>query len=154
MMWRADSYLIDRVFQPIADALARVTSCYGLAGFLSVGGILSFVAAQVYVGNYVLAAVLGASWSWVPLCASRLEQRPLTNVMSTIRIVQFPCRCISVYCLIMHSLLTYLIMHIYTVLGCFGWVLLVLAQYFLACQRRPPLRQRARVPIGAVMDAS
>jgi hypothetical protein len=151
---RFDSYLIDRRFQPIADALAGVVSCYALAGFLAVGGVLAFVALNVCAREYVFAAIVGAAWSWLPLQAHQLDQQPLTNVAPLNRLIGFPIRCTCCFFLLMEAALNCLAPTIIGLLALAGWVLVTTAHYFMACVRHPPKRQEARLPIGAVSDAA
>lgn len=86
MIWRIDSFLIDRIFQPCADLLARCASCYRLAAFLATGGTFIYTGACCW-DRFWLA--LGANVPFliaVTLRAYQLSDRKISGALPIDRI--------------------------------------------------------------------
>ena len=145
-MERVDSFIIDRLFQPVSDSVARYVSCYGIAAFLLTGAVPLHFMAEFAKGYWVAMFV---SLTWLPVLvyrAYKLEQAPPSNLLPLERVH---------YVLLRVGLLTFQALFvpfdywmiqtggIWVALMDFGWWIIVVALYFMACRRKPPKPKRA-----------
>jgi hypothetical protein len=144
-MRQIDNFIIDRMFQPVVDALANIMSCYAMAAFLLTGGSLFIAAAGWHNERYVYLAITGL---WLPLHvlrAYRLDAEKPRSVMSTERVI---------YALLRVCLLAGLIVFepatvseflsrksAWIAIEDFAWWMVVVGLYLMACRRPPPGRQ-------------
>lgn len=143
MIRKLDDWLIDEVFQRVADRLAAIACCYSIAAFLFTGFILGagfdYTLQQDYVGLALLSL-------WAPRrCwqAYRRVGEPLSNVMPIDRVAYFYLR------VLMGALSTIFMVMALSMLGRMRevpWLIMVAAEYFMACRRRPPIERRSHVP--------
>jgi hypothetical protein len=156
MLHKMDDYLIDRVFQPTADALWRVASCYGLAAFFYTGFMFIFASCRVINQSYfsLLFFML-----WMPLRAFRAyreDQKPARNVVPIYRVSEFYLRVLDIP-LVVASVACAVIPDSSGVIfriGEISWVLLFLGDYFMACRKRPPAQSRSEVSVWGARPAS
>ena len=154
-MRRLDDFLIDRVFQKIADALHRHASCYAIAGFLMTGYGLSAVMAMVdwFVHDYIAAPVLLFVFMlfYPPFIirAVRLERRWASgdNALPNDRITGCIQRTLALFWTAipvpidaMQLLAGLQLAAIFNL----GWLLYLAGLYFLACTPKRPRRQTQR----------
>ncbi len=152
-MRRLDDFLIDRVFQPIADALARWTSCYGIAAFFLTGAILAMITSIALEPSMrsVGAVLLSVVWVIRLIEAHLMDRRGYSDVLPEERILHVYWRPVYVAFVVFDLIreafgwddFRNLILNQ-------GWLLNTLAVYFMACRKQPPKQRRARVPAGAV----
>ncbi len=152
-MRRIDDFLIDRVFQPVADALARWASCYGIAAFLLTGAILAMITAIALAPDVrsVGAVLLSVLWVVRLIEAHRLDRRASSDVLPAERIRDVywrPAYIAFVVCDLMAE--TFGLSDLRDLVFNQGWLLNTLAVYFMACRKQPPKQRRARVPTNAV----
>ncbi len=152
-MRRLDDFLIDRVFQPVADALARWISCYGLAAFLLTGAVLAMITAIALSPDVRSVGVVLLSVVWVVrlIEAHQLDQRASSDVLPAERIRDVYWRpaylAVVVYDLMVEI---FSLSDLRDLMFNQGWLLNTLAVYFMACRKQPPKQRRAHVPAGAV----
>jgi len=150
-MRRIDDFMVDRVFQPIADRLEVWKNCYGLAAFLATGSIACYLVAFFYPPfnkisvRCVLVILCVCSLSSVRNCHN-LERRLATNVVSPDRIAYLPWRMVALVINVQNTM--------FAVSGTVGgkiyfvaWLAYTCSIYFCACQRRPPRREVSRSPV-------
>lgn len=138
MIQKIDDYLIDLVFQPISDRLARWVSCYEIAQFLLVGSSLIFVSVTIYYEAF-LGGALTVPWAiFLYWRASKLQNTPINNVLPIER-AEF---CMFRVCLIISEpvwlILFYTSTSYYLLVRELGWIIIIVALYFMACRRNPP----------------
>ena len=148
MLRRLDDFLIDRVFQKIADAAARWVSCYGIAAFLLTGAGLMKVADYSVNRDWFGLAFLSL---WAPGIAYRayqLDAKASASVLPPDRVGAMGWRLWSVATnpLDLLCLLTAQTWWDYPRFG--AWFLVTPALYFMACRRNPPKEKRAVVPVA------
>lgn len=155
-MRRIDAFLIDRVFQQVADVFERWVSCYGLAGFLATGAIIGIAIAGfgnwLRSDHFTLACdgilAFGAVRNWRK--ADQAAKSAPRNVMPVFRIEMFRERMWALFWAPFGCVL--LVAGSFWGRGFAGYLLLhVAAIYFLACRRRPPARQRQEAPWGRLV---
>jgi len=155
-MHRLDDFLIDRVFQKIADALCRWWSCYGLAAFLLTGG------GGVLVGLSAFALIRAECWLLVfplPLLGFWVYYKTKSaydldaawqrgkEALPADRIRDVVLRVVWVAFTVLHSTMVLLSLErqtarslaLYT-----AWCLFAFGLYFLACVPKRPRRQTQR----------
>lgn len=147
-MHKIDNFLIDEVFQPVSDRLADWISCYGLAAFMLTGFALEDLWFNIYKETFLWIAV-GALWI-IPLTlrAYRLDTQAARNVIPVERIQFFLSRMgnlIVIPCLMLGGVIS---AHGASKLNSIAWFLVLLAEYFMACIKRPPSRKKAKLPSG------
>lgn len=152
---RVDDWLIDRCFQAVSDHFARFVSCYGIAAFLMTGFVLEHAAFYLYRETYVWIAV-SAMWS-IPILlrAYKLDRDAPRNVMPIERVRYFFSRISDVF------IITPMAIVMFWDAGdsarridAAAWLLVLPAEYFLACRKRPPRELRATAPAGALTQGS
>jgi hypothetical protein len=144
---RIDDFLIDRVFQPVTDRLASVTSPCAMAAFLLVGFLVSNEAWCITYGHYVLAFLAGCTFAAAYLMAVDEDKKPLSNTLPSVRIIHFIPRMIGLMLLTpLMVLLTPLNFHILHPLADIGWWLYLMALYFMACRKMPPPKRETEAP--------
>ena len=149
-----DAFLLDRVFQPCADRLASVASCFGLAR----------TALVLACESQALTLFWDATLSLTPfnlvMCASvasltgyggyrawqliqRIERQSRTGTMNVRRITLRGQRMtwlgVCALCSVMLSPNAD-IRAVFAILGCVAWVAVV---YFLSCTPMPPAERRS-----------
>lgn len=147
-MWRVDSFLIDRVFQPVVDALASLVSCYALAAFILTGAGLCFLAFDVH-GQQWLGLAMTAIWFPPPLLrAYRLCQERPRAVLPDERVSGFAPRMWFLGLLVAFEPSFILIVltkrDVWFLLNDAAWWMLVVGLYLMACRRPPPSEHPAR----------
>jgi hypothetical protein len=148
-MWRVDSFLIDRVFQPVVDALASLVSCYALAAFVLTGAGLCF-AVSYYHAEQWLALALAGVWVPVPIVrAHRLDQERPRAVLSNERVTGFYARIWFLFVQVVFGPSVVLLLltkegDVWILLNEAGWWMLLVGLYLMACRRPPPSQQPAR----------
>lgn len=139
-----DTFLIDRVFQPISDKMARYVSCYGIAAFLLTGAIpVNFVLG--WMDNSWWLTVLAAIWMPALVYrAYRLEASALAAAQPPDRVAYRDLRSLGFFAQFLTSPYDFIylfngnrLMFIESV----SWWLIVFALYFMACRRNPPKPQ-------------
>ncbi len=152
---RIDCFLIDRVFQRVANAVERWTNCYAIAAFLIAGASIAQWASVLvnilrnphWIGLLSAAgpAIITPIWYMWWKAADRLASAPPTNVMPIIRIELFITRSLYSVLLVPLNLLLFLPpRHVQDILFASSWLLVSAGLYFLACYRRPPRARKAR----------
>lgn len=147
-----DGFLIDRVFQPLADRLARWVSCYGIAAFLLTGFMLYHVAFYVYreemVGLCLTALWLpGLTWR-----AYDLDRNPPLGVLPAERITRYASRCGNLLLILPITVLELCASSsLFETINQVGWLILIPAECFMACRANPPAQRRtfARDVVGS-----
>ena len=144
-MRRLDDFLIDRVFQPVADWLSPWVSPYALGAFLLTGGCLAIICMSAYLHWW---ASLTIAMLWMPFAlrrAYRQEHAPPSNLMPLTRLVDMPIR---LFLLFLQLFCLPLVMFADTpiMINQGGWWLVVIADYFFACRKNPPPPRASRVP--------
>lgn len=148
-MWRVDSFLIDRVFQPVVDALAALVSCYALAAFILTGAGLCFLAFDVH-GQQWLGLALTAIWFPPPLLrAYRLCQERPRAVLPDERVSGFAPRMWFLGLQVTFGPLLIIPMLRDKDGGWFllneaAWLMLLIGLYLMACRRPPPSERPVR----------
>lgn len=154
-MRRVDDWLIDAVFQPVADRLAPAVSCYGIAAFLLTG--FGLIQAAIYVLNedWTFLAVMSTWLPFMTFKAYRLDQEKPRSVLPDTRLTGFISRIMCLVLLTPLSLAeTIAPMDMRFRAQGLLWLLLVLAEYFIACRKNPPRERRAVQPANTVFGAS
>lgn len=157
MHW-IDDFLIDRVFQPVANRLAGWMSCYGISAFLLTGYLIIMTLLLLYIRNW-FALLFHCSWIRIVWRAHALDKDPPANAIPEVRIdigYQF-CRMVVT----MAIAVSIPVSTGRTMLFGAGWYTFVpiivmlpfTGLYFMACRANPPARRRAPLPIGTVHDA-
>jgi len=156
-MRRLDDFLIDRVFQKIADALHRVASCYAIGSFLLVGfAAMHFLwyALAYSKGQYLILLTFGLMLSlfWVPIRvvrAIRIDKQwaegrdalPPERISDAwfrlFFLLMLPFDAFSAY-------LNWISTALGGMIGDLSWFMLVAGAYFLACTPKRPSRQTQR----------
>ncbi len=150
-----DDFLIDRLFQPAADRLARWMSCYAIAEFLLTGELLfktiSYAAEQDWVAMSLCSA-------WMPvyiLRAHRLDAAPPSDILPTERVTGIVFRMIWLTVQIVTLPINLLEPHaLWWRIESASWWLIVAGVYLMACRKRPPKPKRITIPFGAVLTRS
>jgi hypothetical protein len=144
-MWQLDSFIIDRMFQPVVDALANIVSCYAMAAFILTGASLFIAAASWREGHYAILAVTGL---WLPvhvLRAYRLDAEKLRSVMSTERVSYALLRVCLLASQIVFEPVTVSVFlsrkSAWIVAEDFAWWGVIVGLYLMACRRPPPNQQ-------------
>jgi hypothetical protein len=147
-MWRVDGFLIDRVFQPIVDALAALVSCYALAAFILTGAGLCFLAFDVHGQQWLALACTGL---WLPIHivrAHRLDQERPRAVLSNERVTGFATRMwfLGVQVAFGPSFILIVLTKrdVWFLLDAAACWMLVIGLYLMACRRPPPSEHPAR----------
>lgn len=146
-MRRTDSFLIDRVFQPVVDALASLVSCYALAAFFLTGAGLCFAASLIHEEHWLSLACVGI---WLPIHivrAHRLDQERPRAVLSDERVTGFVARMWFLCLQVASAPLFVLILRaqgVWFLLEGAAWWMVVAGLYLMACRRPPPSEQPAR----------
>lgn len=156
MIRAIDDFMVDRVFQPISDALARWVSCYGIAAFLLTGAIpLAFAAAVMRWSWYAIPpGFLGVMWACRLVQMHQMDTAACSDVLPTERIRDALLRPVFLpFCVydLMFEILTEVPFDIW--LWNQAWLLYTLAIYFMACRKLPPKPRRSHVPEDPVAEA-
>lgn len=138
---RIDSFLIDRVFQPISDRLARIASCYAIAAFLLTGALpLNFIIG--WITEFWPSVILAVLWMpYLIYRAYKLESSSISEVQPTDRFEHIHMR---MFLLVVQTLGSpWDILFLYAgnyldFLDTCSWWLIICAMYFMACRRNPP----------------
>lgn len=154
MIQRMDDFLIDRVFQPISDALARWISCYGIAAFLLTGACLFQGGAFVYRREWFWLLIASA---WFPLVihkAHEMDKALPSNVMVADRLTGRWVRLLLLIgqCLFLPRDIMSSDAPVHQVESATWWGVIA-AYYFMACYKRPAKPKRAKVPT-AIMEGA
>lgn len=141
-----DDLLIERVFQRIADALARWISCYGIAAFLLTGFLLGRMVQHFMRQEWFYLALALVVWLPPLVTAYRLDLKPASSALPDARLRFQALRRLSLVFLPLDafSIVVTPLTDLYGI-----WLLTTPALYFLACRRNPPKPRRVTVPIGA-----
>ena len=134
-----DYFLIDRVFQPLADCVARWISCYGIAAFLLTGfGLVN--AAYWVIREDVFGIVLMALWfPRLVWRAYQLDANPPRGVLPPERVTGFLSRCANLVFIAPGSILLMCdARDALAFLSDFAWLVLVPAECLMACRANPP----------------
>jgi len=155
MLRRIDDFLLDMLFQPVADAVSAWVSCFGIAAFIYTGFALEHTAFYVYSSDWVDIALTAG---WVPLVtylAYDLDRKPVRDVLSWERFTRFPLRMILLFFLAPISFAYALAPNedLFTRIENIGWIAILPAEYFMACRKQPPKPKRMTVPARAVMQS-
>lgn len=158
IMQRVDDFLIDRVFQKIADALHRVASCFAIGAFFMTGFAIvhfsfwgwSFI--HVGVSPELILPVIGLAMAliWVPprvKKAIRLEREwnEGNDVLPNERPAFISQRVFFLLFLPFDWLLLVADVNLGNVVSAaadLSWSMLCTGLYFLACAPKRPRRQR------------
>lgn len=147
-MRQVDDFLIDRIFQPIADSLARWASCYAIAAFLLTGFTLAETVICVVFDQWI---TLVLSALWVPFLLMEcytLQRKSLCDVTPDNRIKLRTFR--PLVLLLSVAGVPMAIFLEVNDLWYWLWIhdqwLLVIGVYFMACHMIPPRRQRQTAP--------
>lgn len=147
-MMRIDDFLIDRIFQPVADALARWASCYAIAAFLLTGFALTEIVTNVVLDQWIFLVLFAI---WVPFLlieCHTLQRKGLCDTMPYNRIRFRRTRPI----LLLMSAISMPMTIMSWNNNHWRWLwfhdqwLLVVGLYFMACYMIPPRRQRQTAP--------
>lgn len=154
-MRHIDDWLIDRVFQPLADRVAGYVSCYGIAAFLFTGFMLELDARMAVRGDYLWILVTMV-WPLRPtLRAYQLDAQPLSNVMPIDRVTHVAARIFSLAIIVPGATVLFLLAKdVSDRLHEIAWMMVLPAEYFTACRRSPPKWRHAAAPSHAVMVRS
>jgi hypothetical protein len=161
MFHRVDDFIIDRVFQPVSDALAWKTSCYNLSFYFlfvaSVWQVIMIILLPIvdlpYSGGravQVLAVLCSLSWSrFVLLRAAALVIIKPLNTIPYVRMEMFSMRVlIGILWLffIVHAVIILILVSVFfewpNSLGVITGSLQMCGVYFMACVRRLPPAKR------------
>lgn len=152
MSLRCDNFLIDKAFQPAADRLATCASCYQIAADLFLGAaICGAVDAVVREHTWILRFV---ALGFALFCllwrreARKEGARTRIGFCPQFRITGYITRWMYLMWtafLLVSDLLTLSVSPIDL-----AFLLLTAGTYFMACTRRPPMRQEAKIPKHAV----
>jgi hypothetical protein len=160
MFERLDSFLVDRIFQPLADALARWTSCYGIAAFLLTGVIFGQVAGYIWMEKWAYAISMPI-WSLMKcIQAYELERRPPSDVLPIERIQgqiwagRPGLLLIEIFAQPMILLIPPPDGKVMWIYEQESWWVVIIACYFMACRRNPPKPRRAKIPGNVVLAGS
>lgn len=151
-MRRLDDFIIDRVFQPIADRLARYWSCYAIAAFILTGFDLEHAAFYIYKEDYVWIAVAAMWLAPMTYRAYQLESQPVRNVLPLERIQFLALRLLNAAFTPFVLLAVFLLPVGIRTIDDIGWAAMVVALYLMACRKNPPRQQRAKAPAFAVSE--
>ncbi len=145
MIRRIDDFLIDRVFQPVADVSSRWCSCYGIAAFLFTGFALEQFVYRFYLRDWLWMAL---GLTWIPKRvwdAYKAELRPIRDVMPIDRISNFIVRVVFVVFLIPTTVIAVAeAKDAMKTVAEISWIFLIIGEYFMACRPRPPRRNLAK----------
>ncbi len=149
-----DTFLLDRVFQPCADRLASVASCFGLARTALVlaceaQALTLFWDASLNLtpfnlamcGSVALLACYGGYRAWQLI--QRIERQSRSGAMNVRRITLRGQRMTWLgACALCSAMLSPHadIRAAFAILGCIAWVAVV---YFLSCTPMPPAERRS-----------
>lgn len=163
MIWRFDSFLIDRIFQKVADVLWKIVSvsCYSIAMQLSIIYIISMYAAigmsiadhknnhTIIADAILLPMVLFIGWTTHRRCAKNEEKRLAGEmILSDARMHWLGCRIVWTLLLVI-DLPLMLLSGDLTLNNCLykvGMLSIWAAVYFEVCMGRPTSRLRKLVP--------
>jgi len=155
-MRRLDDFLIERVFQKIADALCRWRSCYGIAAFLLTGGSAVLVGVGAFTlirfENWLLLAFLPLMGFWsyhktksaYDLDAAWHQGK---EALPVDRIRDAVLRVVWLVIMVFHGTQVLLLLETQTALSLAyyaGWCLFTFGLYFLACTPKRPRQQIQR----------
>jgi hypothetical protein len=146
----ADDFLIDRVYQPVADRLAGWISCYGIAAFLLTGFAISRIVYLVHNGSEWWYWLLSL-WIFLAVADAHSQDRATpTNVVPNERIRTLSCFNRLMLTLIAFMAVTgFLNYDVWQWVENVGWFGAWVAFYFLACRRMPPKPKRVKAPMFA-----
>lgn len=152
MLHALDDFLIDKVHQRVSDALSRYVSCYGIAGFLYVGGFLGIVVGAGMSRAWF--AVASAGMIWFPYqCSMDLDKAAPNSAMPAQRLVGFVWRIVAlIACPPMVFGLGSSSQSVWGMVWGAAFAPLLSAEYFMACRKNPPKQKRAKVPFGAMFN--
>lgn len=148
---KVDDFLIDRVFQRIADNLDRWVSCYGIAAFLMTGFALEQIAYRILRQSNLIEWLW---YLWIPFVVADAYKRERSAKVSDIlpprRWFDRFMRCTLVF-------LTWILGAFSAIplptdklidrINLVAWAFYTVSLYFMACCRKPPRRQAVRLGI-------
>ena len=144
------------MFQPIADALARWVSCYGIAAFLLTGSLMERVASEFYRAAWIEFAF---TLMWLPAMvfhAYKLDAEAPCDVMPEDRIVFFLLRILNAMLPVPFSMLFLIALDKNWIdkADGIGWIIAAAAFYFMACRKHPPAPKRFTYAAGKFAEAT
>lgn len=148
-MIHVDDFLVDRIFQPIADALARWASCYAIAAFFLTGFALVDTVTNVVLGHWMILLLFVTWMPFLLIECHTLQRKGLCDTMPYNRI-RF--RILRPFWFLLSAVSVPMAITAGTGESWFGalWIhdqwLLIVGMYFMACHMIPPRRQRQTVP--------
>lgn len=153
-MKTVDDFLIDRLFQPVVDAMVAVASCYAIAAFVLTGGGFLLLVVDVHQAIYASAwwwCTVGIVSLYLPTIivrAYRLEQDRPRDAMPIDRVSMMWFRVGVLYCqtIFLPMDVMYWAKLPWNALADLGWWLVIVGAYFMACRRAPPKQKRAYLP--------
>lgn len=150
-MRRIDDFMIDRVFQPIADRLEVWTNCYALAAFLATGSIVCYLVVFFLppfdpVLRCVLVLLCLCAFSNLRHCHD-LERRLATNTVPPDRVTYWHWRLLALALVAENTMFAFMPSTTGAKIYSVSWCAWTCSLYFCACQRRPPRREVSRSPI-------
>ncbi len=148
---RLDDWIIDCIFQPISDALARWVSCYGIAEFLWTGVVLSRLALFVHdQERYWISILFMIPWAvWYLIDCHREDMKPPSATLPVFRIRLFGMRCSWLVLAPIDALSVVFAETGWERLQAISWFAVYAACWFMACRRNPPKPARAPMVIDA-----
>ncbi len=150
MIWRIDAFLIDRLFQPCADHLARWASCYAAAAFLTTGATAIYIAACCADTDWL---ALGYNLPWFCFVTWRsysLETRARSTTLPIDRVRFFGVRVAWLLLRLPGMAIVVTTHDLSFAIREASWCLLVAALYFMACRPNPPKPRTAPRQLIAV----
>ncbi len=137
---KLDDFLIDRVFQPICDRLARWIDCYGIAEFVATGAVavillytgLTLVYGYPWIATFgmVLAGIYA-----IRIRIIRTMSKPQPGLMPKERLTGLTIRTLDLaFCIFLMLPPAW---------PAPAWWLYTASMYFTACRKLPPRHQRA-----------
>ena len=138
-----DDWLIDKIFQPMSDRLARIASCYSIAAFLLTGFGLEQAIIMFFIPYSWLLLI---SLAWFPkllIRAHRLEASSISDAIPAERINNKPGRTLDILLLTPFIVLGLVLSSWTSRLTSIAWLAMIAAEYFMACRRLPPKRAAA-----------